>query len=169
MPSSVDRIQDSCPAPSYHRPCLIEAVSLNLSSGHGWLLPGEVYSLGTCGVGGASCCRGGNQATTVIVKSPPRWGESGAFILNSTVFTYLLQTQHMQSNFCDEQNQFQLPLLSSHTGTAPVVSDVRQCFTNQTCLLVCYSVWCSVGVVSLGWVTVTIIPSTPNCTLCTCS
>ena len=33
---------------------------------------------------------------------------------------------------------------SSHTGTASVVSDVRQCFTNQTCLLVCYSVWCSV-------------------------
>ena len=99
-------------AQSYHLLCLIESVSLNLSSGHGWLLPSawwKVYSLGTCGDGGASCCRGGNQATTVIVKSPPRWGESGAFILNSTVFTYQLQTQHTQSNFCDEQNKFQFP------------------------------------------------------------
>ena len=59
---------------------------------------------GNCGGGGASRGRWGNQATTVIVKSPPRWGESGAFILNSTVFTCQLQTQHTQSNFCDEHN-----------------------------------------------------------------
>ena len=127
--------------------------------------------VGNCGGGGASRGRWGNQATTVIVKSPPRWGESGAFILNSTVFIAVLQYSFRRRNtrnltFVMNKISLNFPFQQPHWHCSCGLSCRTIFYKSDMSAPVC-------SVLSLGWVTVTLLPSyilqTPNSTLCTCS